>query len=138
MNRKFSAPLTRPVRLVHGSKESGEEVIELVLSPLPLGYAQFVETVYPAPVEYRNGEPVEVVAKRGEWQYEVNLLCIARALGSQVEASAPTTSDRGSWATYAAAVRAEFTAAGLVEGDYVTLAQELARCQRGAGALGKS
>lgn len=116
----------------------GDESVTLTVSALPLGYTQYLERVYPEPVLFKNGELVPDPARRSEWTYECNLLCIARALGDQMDATPPTTGDRDAWAQYARAVRAEFEDAGMVEGDLAEMIKGLARCQRGVTAAGKA
>lgn len=125
--RAFSAAATHTVTLHRGA-----ETVTLTLTALPMGYSAWLERVYPQPTELINGVRVSLDAVARDWRYDQNLLCIAKALGSQVDATAPTSSRADEWAAYAQRLRAEFSAAGLNDGDYVALANGLAACHRGA------
>ena len=84
MKAKFSQPLTRRVRLVHGTKDN-EEVVELDVSPLPAGFISFIQTVLPDPIEYVNSQPKGVDAARlPRVVWHRNLVLVAKALGPMV------------------------------------------------------
>lgn len=110
----------------------GEESAEFRLSPLPLGYQDWLLTVYPTPKVYENLKPVdaprEVVQEHSSF---FNLVCLAKSLGDQLDTRAPTSSVRAEWDAYARAVQAEMQAAGLIECDVVKLLTELNKLQRG-------
>ena len=133
MRQKLSRPPTRSVTI---SRPEGE--VSYTLSALPLGYSQYLESVYPAPTMVLNGEPVPDNAKMGLWRLDVNCLCLAKALGDEMESTAPTTGGRDAWATHARSVRDEFDAAGLTDGELGDLATALGGVIRGTAALGKA
>jgi len=136
MKTKFVQPLTRRVRLVHGGKEA-EEVVELDVAPLPAGFIAFVQTVIPDPIEYLNGVPRGVdQARMPRATWHRNLCLVARALGGQVDASAPVSSDPPAWTAYAERLEVELRDAGLTEGDVDQLIKEINRVNHGAGTVG--
>lgn len=117
----------------------GQEPIAYTIAPLPIGYSQWLETVYPAPVRFLNGEPVADSTKRANWSLEVNLMCIAKSLGDEMEAQPPAVAgDVKAWSDYAAAVRAEFGAAGLLDGELADFMTAINAMLRGSVALGKA
>jgi hypothetical protein len=135
---KLTRPVSRTVTFSRGALDGPPEEMALTLHALPLGYTQFLERVFPQPTVFLNGEPVPDPARKSEWSYEVNLLCIAKALGDELDTAAPVASTRDAWQVYATAVRAEFAAAGLVDGDIGVMLNELAKCQRGVATTGKA
>lgn len=136
MKSKFTQPLTRRVRLVHGGKDS-EEVVELDVAPLPAGFISYVQTVLPDPIEYINAQPKGVDAARlPRVVWHRNLVLVARALGTVVDAVAPSVSDPTAWTAYAETLQAEFRDAGLTEGDVDVLIKEINRVNHGAGTVG--
>lgn len=133
MKQKLTKTVTRTATFTR----EGEEVT-YTLHPLPIGYTEHLQRVYPAPVRVTSEGPVVDPDKRPDWMVDVNLMCIARSLGDEMSTPVPTASTREEWSAYAAAIRAEFAASGLVEGEIATLATELNRCQRGLAATGKA
>lgn len=125
--RAFSKQPTATVKL-----QRGDEVIEFTLSPLPLGYQEFLATVYPAPRVFENLKPVDAPREvLSQYQARFNLVCLAKSLGSQVEAQPPQSSERAAWDGYARAVEAEMQAANFIDADLVKLLTELNKLQRG-------
>lgn len=133
MKQKLTKTVTRTATFTR----EGEEVT-YTLHPLPIGYTEYLQRVYTAPVRITSEGPVVDPDKRPDWMVDVNLMCIARSLGDEMITLAPTSSVREDWSVYASALRSEFAASGLVEGEIATLATELNRCQRGIAATGKA
>lgn len=149
MKSPFAALPSRTVTL---KRETGEMVPDadgkpmpvvveytIDLRPWPIGYPEYLSTVFPAPVRFENGKPTEDTAKAQEHQAARVYILIAKCMGEQVDAKPPTSAtDRGAWGAYAAAIRAEFEAACLVEGDISQLVAECYRLNQGAGRIPKA
>ena len=133
MKVAFTAPHTTTATLTHG-----KEAITLVLSAVPLGYDAYLTRVYPQPSEVINGVRVAIESAAYSWRYDHNLLVLAKALGDQLDAVAPTTSDPGAWKAYAEAVRAETAAGGFNDDDYLKLLSALSALHTGTGEPGKA
>lgn len=133
--KAFSAPASVEVVLVRG-----DETIVLRLTALPMGYAAYLERAYPQPTEVVNGVRVALAASAYDWRYDQNLLNVAKALGEQLDAKAPTSSDPTAWSAYAKAVREELTAANLTEGHLLQLVKALHELHQigGDGGRGKA
>lgn len=138
---------SRPVREVEIVRDSGDTEADgkpivlrhvVALQPWPIGYPEFIDRVYPAPVRYENGQPKEDPTRRSEYQGQRMAVLLARCMGDQIDARVPSGEDRTAWEAYAKAILAEFEAANLVEGDVVRLMTEAQAVNRGAGKLGKA
>lgn len=144
MRSPFAA---RPVRQATLLRDTGDTELDgkpitiemsVELRPWPIGYPEYLDRVFPAPVRYENGQPKEDPARRSEYQGQRMAILLARCMGDQLDAKAPAGEDRGVWEAYAKAILAEFEAANLVEGDVVRLMGEAQAVNRGAGKLGKA
>lgn len=131
--KAFQAPATTTVALARG-----EESVTLTLSALPMGYAAHLERVYPQPTEMVNGVRVPLTAATYDWRYDQNLLNVAKALGDQIDARPPTSSDAKAWGEYARAIREELTAAHLTEGHLLQIVKALHELHQGDGGPGKA
>lgn len=129
--QKISIPLKRTVEI----KRGGETVATFTVHPIPLGYAAYLDRVFPHPVEYvGNGvkqEPRPVPGATYEHNYQTMMLLIAKSLRDQMETQPPTSEKRPDWAAYAKAVQAEYSEAGLVEGDLILLRKEMELVNQG-------
>lgn len=128
--RKLTISLQRTVEI-----RRGDETVTFVMHPLPLGYHAYLERVYPAPVEYvGNGvknEPRPLVNAVYEYNYLVLLCLIAKSLRDQVDTQPPTTEKRADWEAYARALKAEYSEAGLIEGDLILLRKGMDQVNQG-------
>ena len=130
MKVAFSASATQTVAI-----KRGDETIEFVVSPLPLGYGDHLLAVLPAPVAPVNG--VVTPLKDAEHKARHAMLVLAKALGPVMDATEPSNRDVGAWAKYADAIQAEFLAGHFVEGDLSLLMAAINNLGRGLGDLPK-
>lgn len=107
--------------------------LELELRPWAIGYTEMLARVFPEPVTYLNSKPLPDAAAAQEHGAARVYLLIAACMGDQLDAKAPSkaNSDRDAWAAYASAVRSEFEAAHLVDGDVSLLYAEALQLNRG-------
>lgn len=145
MRAAFSGLPTREVVLRRDSGEvdgDGKPVAveaRIVLHPWRLGFPEYLDRVYPAPVIYKDMQPIPDPNRAAEHGSRRLYVLLAAAMRDQLDAKPPgDNADRAAWDAYALAVAAEFEAANFVEGDVVTLIQEATRVNRGAGKLGKA
>lgn len=132
MKIKIQPPPARVVTITRPNTDP----VEVTLHPIPIGYMQHLETVYPQPVRFVNGEPQPDPSRRSSWSIDTNLMVIARSMGDQMDTQPPTTSGAAEWAAYAKAVRAEFDSAGFTDGEIADLVTALQSVLRGTAKLG--
>lgn len=128
--KKLTIPLQRTVEIKRGGESA-----TFTLYPLPLGYHAYLERVYPPPVEYvGNGvknEPRALQNAAYEHNYLTMLCMIAKSLRDQVDTQPPTSEKRADWDAYARALKAEYSEAGLIEGDLMLLRKSMEQVNQG-------
>jgi hypothetical protein len=134
--KKLTISLQRTVEI-----KRGDEVTTFTMYPLPLGYHAYLERVYPSPVEYvGNGVKNEARPVQNalyEHNYLSMLCMIAKSLRDQVEAQPPTSEKRADWDAYAKALKAEYSEAGLIEGDLMALRKGMEQVNQGIMGKGE-
>ena len=107
----------------------GDEEVSLTVYATPLGTDEVLGIALPD-YDFINGAAVKKTGEReirhGQ-HYLYALLGIALEPSSEMESSRPKSSVPEQWEQYAEAVRAEFQAAGYVEGDLVRLVAAIRR-----------
>lgn len=123
-----------PGRTVILRREAGEVVHEIPveLRPWAIGFPEMLDRVFPQPARFENGKPVPDPTKAAEHHACRLMILLAVCMGDGLEVKPPgKDADRGAWAAYAEAVRAEFEAANLVEGDVSLLIAEAYKLNNG-------
>jgi hypothetical protein len=126
--KSFAALPTSTVTLrrQNGTGPDGAPVyaeLAFELRPWPIGFPEMLSRVFPMPVLYVNAKPAGPDPARAD-EHQADRLCIllATCLGPELTAKAPGPSGvTADWTAYAKAIRAEFEAACLVEGDVSVL-----------------
>ena len=129
--RGFSSHPSRTVKITRG-----EQVVEFVVSPTPLGYTDLLVEVLPAPKAPERGAVDPKLATKHSTRHV--MLILAKSLGDQLDSRPPESRTVALWEAYADAVQAEFTAAHLVEGDLSAIITEINLLNRGHGDLPKA
>lgn len=146
MKLSFTAPLTRIATLKRDTGEvdpDGHPIlseVQIELHPWPMGWSDWLDRIFPAPVVYVDQKPVEDAAARGEYAGQRAAIMLARCAPDDLFDARPPADDskRGNWEAYGKALLAELRAAHFVDGDLLHLVGEIAKVNRGAGKLGKA
>lgn len=150
MKTKFSGIATAEVVI-----QRGDETLTLTLSALPLGYQELVRAAFPAPEALKfvggisrplaPGDPGYAQAKAAEskWYADFTDILVAKSLGDVMDTPAPVLSvgmPRETVDAYVSAVRAEWSAANLHQGDREAIVEAFnaLHTSRKPGELGKS
>ena len=118
--RGFSA---RASMIVHLSR--GTETIELTLTAPPVGLYSWLRSAFPPPEVFVNGSPRPDEGALHEYHALLLYCRLAHAIGDALETRRPSGRSRAEWQKYAEAVRAEFRAAHLNDGDILILMRAL-------------
>jgi hypothetical protein len=143
MKPAFAALPTLDVALKRDSGEvdaDGKSVIlehTVTLRPWALGFPEYIDRVYPAPVQYENMQPVEDAKQMSEYASRRALILLARTM-DQIETKPPEGADRKAWDAYAVAIQEELAGAGLIQGDVSELIAAAMKVNRGSGKLPKA
>jgi hypothetical protein len=128
----FSAIPSRTVTLTHG-----EQSVDLVLRPAPIGYVETIEARMPIPQPpplRKEPDPADLT----RWAQRRRYLLLGYALADQLSATPPGPSaGAAAWEAYADSIAAEFVEAKYLEGDIVALSNAFTELQRGIGDLPK-
>lgn len=123
-----------PIHEVALHRPEGEIIIRL--RPPPLAHRSIIETVYPPPVRYVNGAEAPNRDAQGEYSALLAFVLLADVLEGEdkpaAEKPAPAAG-RAAWDAYARAIKAEFEAAGYVEGDVTALIRGYNTASAGQG-----
>lgn len=127
----FKARASTIIELTRGS-----ESVALEMTAPPVGYLSWLRSVFPAPEQYINGKANPDPAAEHEYHALLLYCRLAAALrpSGAIDTPEPTGASRHSWNSYAEAIRSEFRAANLSDGDVLILTRALNRLEESSTA----